>query len=399
MFNKKKFSFTCPYCYEIHSPEDMYLRCSKDVCSNIASKGKYDFVKVKKLSKCFSCKKNSLDFMCPHEYFGFSNGTEGVIPADVRNAPNVSVAIIGRRGVGRTCFVGSLLNELRYKMPRYLGVELHNADERSDRVFNECYYSPMMVRKHLPATKTGLDGYAIPICFYLSMMDSVRHKLKGSLTINFSPTPSEIILKDSESDRWLATIQLFARNYIRNSDAIFLLVDPLTIPYVSNKVLRRAEALGELDEVLRCMPSNTDPDSTRSSLERIINVLNDNSGDRISTPLAIIFTKLDIIKKYYVPMSGSNRLRSNSNHLAAHAYNAREHKITSEEIISLFVSHMGEDTVNLMRKFKTYSFFAVSSLGSIPTEDGSIVGGIKPERVLDPVLWTLAKKDLLEQTW
>lgn len=401
MLKKNKFAFTCPYCYEKHDPKRMYLRCAKQNCTNIIAKGKYDFIKIKKIKKCFHCKKGTLEFLCPNEHFGFSNGTEGVIPTDVRRAPNISVAVIGREGVGRTCYVGALLNELRYKVPRFLGIELHNADERSDRVYTECYSTPMFVKKQLPSVKKGLDGYALPICFYLSMFDSMRKKLKGSLTLNFSPTPSEILLNEGASEKWLATVQLFATNYIKNADTIFLIVDPMTIPYVSDQVMKRAQKLGELDSVMRCMPKDTDPYSTKKSLERIISILSDgdSSVDRVSTPIAIIFTKLDLIRRYYVPMSGSNRLRSDSNHLATRSFNMREHKITSEDIINLFVSHMGEDTVQLMRKFSSYSFFAVSSLGTFPSSDGEIPGGVKPERVVDPILWTLANKDLLEKSW
>ena len=398
-----KFSFACPYCFDKHELNSMLFKCSHHECDNIISVGKHEFLNLKYPKRCLYCKKGTIEIHCPNKNYGYTSGTEGIIPEDILKAGSLSVAMIGDDGAGKTCYAGALLAALKYTFRRFFDDELTNADERSSRYFKECYYNPLFENHRLPSVNTGIGGDKIPVTFYLPITDDINKKLLGTFVFSFSPTNSELISKTPEElSRMIPVTQIFSVDYICNSDAVILVIDPLTIPPIGNSVRMCAEKLGDGELLKICSPER--PYSADRILRAVIDIMrmeerfDEKRPKRIKKPLAIVFTKLDLLEKYYIPMSGSNRLHRESRHLEMRSYNRREHKITAEEVTSLIVKNMGDETVELIRQFENYSFFAVSALGEIPDADGKLPRPVTPKRVLDPVLWLLSDRGLIARS-
>lgn len=398
---KEKLKFACPFCYSYHELDTLFIKCTQTKCENYGTNEKYGFFHPENPQKCVKCKRLNKEIHCPNPHYGFSSGTEGLISSEMFDASNVAIAIIGDEDSGKTCYMSSLLYSLKYTFPRFFSGDLANADERSARFYGECYHNPVYNERRLPSEKRGIKGDAIPICFYVRIKDPKTSKVRGVATLNYSSTNSELMLRSAEEKKaLLPEVVRFSEDQIKNADAILLIVDPLTIPYVRDKVLERAAELGELDKVLRCCPEKRR--STNSILKLMTEIIDpDITTDkkRIDKYLAVVFTKLDILEKYYTPLSGSNTLVRESRHFETHSYNLHEHKHTSESIIDLIVKYMGDEIVDDLRRFKKYGFFAVSGLGKMPNDDGTIPDGVNARRVLDPLLWVLAENGLVEKTW
>lgn len=398
---KEKLKFACPFCYSYHELDALLIKCAQTRCDNYGTNEKYGFFHPDNPQRCVKCKRLNKEIHCPNPHYGFSSGTEGLISSEMFDASNIAIAIIGDEDSGKTCYMSSLLYSLKYTFPRFFSGDLANADERSARFYGECYHNPVYNEKRLPSEKRGIKGDAIPICFYVRVKDPKSSKVRGVATLNYSSTNSELILKSAEEKKTLLPeVVHFSEDQVKNADAIFLVVDPLTIPYVRKKVLERAAELGELESVLRCCPEK---ERNANDLLKLISEKIDpniSAGKkRINKYLAVVFTKLDILERYYTPLSGSNTLVRESRHLETRSYNLPEHKHTSESVIDLIVKYMGDETVDNLRRFKNYGFFAVSGLGKIPDADGNIREGVAARRVLDPLLWVLAENDLIEKTW
>lgn len=398
---KEKLKFACPFCYSYHELDTLLIKCTYNNCENYGAKGKYEFIRSNNPQKCFKCKRTDNEIHCPNPHYGLSSGTDGLISSELFDASNIAITIIGDEDAGKTCYMSSLLYSLKYTFPRFFSGDLANADERSARFYGECYHNPVYNEKRLPAERRGIKGDAIPICFFVRVKDPKTSKVRGVATLNYSSTNSELILKSPEEKKaLLPEVAHFSEDQIKNADAIFLVVDPLTIPYVRKKVLERAAELGELEDVLRCCPEKTR--SANDILKLIIETIEPNTPagkKRIDKYLAVIFTKLDILEKYYTPLSGSNTLVRESRHLETRSYNLPEHKHTAESVIDLIVKYMGDEIVDSLRRFEDYGLFAVSGLGKIPDADGNIPGGVAAKRVLDPLLWVLAENGLIEKMW
>lgn len=398
---KDKLKFACPFCYSYHELDSLLIRCAQVKCENHKDDEQYGCFSPDNPQKCIKCRRLNKEVHCPNSHYGMGSGTEALISGEIFDVSNVALTIIGDADSGKTCYMSSLLYSLKYTFPRFFSGDLANADERSARFYSECYHNPVYNEKRLPTENHGIVGDAIPICFYIRVKDPKTLKVRGIATLNYSSTNSELVFKSEEQRQTLAEeVACFSTDQVKNTDAILLVVDPLTIPHIREKVLSRAQKLGELDSVLRCCPEGQR--SANDILKLVSEMIDPDIAEnkkRIDKYLAVVFTKLDILEKYYTPMSGSNTLVRESRHLETHSYNLPEHKRTSEAVIDLIVKYMGSDTVDCLRRFKNYGLFAVSGLGKAPDADGSIPGGVASRRVLDPLLWVLAEKGLIEKTW
>lgn len=396
-----RMKFACPFCYEKHSIDKLYIKCQETSCENYCGAGEHDFIKAKSPLKCLHCKRSQVVVSCPNPNYGYSSGIDGIIPYDMFRIPSCSVAFVGEKDSGKTCYVAALLTALKKTFPRFFNGELSNADDRSVRIFQECYYNPYASDHTLPKVRLGLTGDAMPVNYYIKFQDSSHTSTLKILNFAFSPTESErIFLTDGEKKNLIPDVRNFSVNYVRNADAVVLLIDPMTIPRIRRRVLDRAKEMGEYEKVLKiCPPPQRTPADVMKTLTGSIAGETDDGVSPINKMLAVVFTKLDILERYYIPMSGSNRLRRDSKHLEMRSYNRREHKITCEELIDLLVKYMGDEAVEQMCRFSQYSFFGVTALGKLAENNGTVPDGAAPCRVLDPMLWIFAEKSMIPKSW
>ena len=111
---KKKF--TCPYCYEAHDLKTCGLKCSynvpgkKDVrCYTDVEKDERGFIPNKYKKPCMRCKEAKKTFYCPK--------ANKEIPAEfLETTTKVNIALVGAKTVGKSNYIGVLVNEIQKKM-------------------------------------------------------------------------------------------------------------------------------------------------------------------------------------------------------------------------------------------------------------------------------------------
>ena len=109
----------------------------------------------------------------------------------------------------------------------------------------------------------------------------------------------------------------------------------------------------------------------------------------IDIPIALAFTKMDVLAKYDALLDDSC-LRMQSEHIAKGGFVKSDFEETNREIIALLENFMADEVEQLLKQFTRYSFFGVSSLGENPAGGVKLSGEPNPIRVLDPLLWLLS---------
>lgn len=180
-----------------------------------------------------------------------------------------------------------------------------------------------------------------------------------------------------------AEVNKFAE-FIRNSDAIMMLIDPMQFS-------RLWEALPLEDEAL-------------ASPNTAINTLNHLLGNALKPiPFAACISKCDeiyevmsdeyvrILKSDYVGIARTDFRYKKQTKLNAEQINAYE------EYLSDYV-HQNNQAFNglLATCFDDYSYFALSALGcSVDKATSAPIGPIAPKRIMDPFYWIMYKLGLI----
>jgi hypothetical protein len=169
--------------------------------------------------------------------------------------------------------------------------------------------------------------------------------------------------------------------YIYKSDGIVLLVDPLQLGEVRNGLEGRAS-----------LPDRTT--ETADVVTRVTNLIragrNLRERDRIGTPLAVAFSKIDALEPLLGPQA---QIFAGANH--RNGFDMADFQSVGSEVVSLLQRWEEGHLVNeVQTHYKDFGFFGFSALGSPPDPHGGI-SRIAPLRVEDPILWLLNHHGLI----
>ena len=103
-----------------------------------------------------------------------------------------------------------------------------------------------------------------------------------------------------------------------------------------------------------------------------------------------MFTKIDVLEQYNI-LPAESCLRDESEHIKRGAFIKPDFENTNIEMRDLIDNWLDADLIGYINQFKQHSFFGVSSLGGNPNGTTIDSQGIRPRRVLDPLLWLLAE--------
>ena len=368
--------FTCPYCYGKHDLMDCNMKCSdnlngtaREKCLNGVQKDASTlFIPKASKGKCLHCRDASLDVYCP-EY------GERIIPRDYLSGSGMTVALVGAKASGKSNYIGVLVNEIRKKMSHAFNCSLNICcSEESKRYYDQMYYNPLFV-----------DGYVVegtnvetipPLLFPLNFMDN-KNRIKSTASLTFYDTAGE-------NFDTVQNINVFSR-YLPNADGIILLLDPLQLPPVREKLK------GKMD-----LPAqNTDVVEILSRIVTNIKNVKKIKGN-IKTPLAVVFTKIDALIKYGV-ISQDSVVAGESEHVKRGVFVQSDFESVNIELRDMLENWLADELVQYMKTFEKFSFFGVSALGDVPNDMKLSSSGIHPLRVLDPLLWLLAENKYINR--
>ena len=169
-----------------------------------------------------------------------------------------------------------------------------------------------------------------------------------------------------------------------SSGGILLLLDPSQLPVI--REARKAKNLPVL------------PSDAQALLLRTVHIIRAGlaTGEvekKIDIPIAVCLTKLDTLYPYLDPASF---VGAPSRNLRKPMLNGADISSCNLEVMALLESWGGGEFVRHVRgQFSTSCFFGLSSLGAEPGNQNE-VARVSPHRVLDPMLWLLWRRKVLQ---
>ncbi|MGO9976100.1 MAG: TRAFAC clade GTPase domain-containing protein [Solirubrobacteraceae bacterium] len=378
-------SQTCPYCFEPLDPRWVAFRCinpDPSACPPVEDLALQGFqrspraprmapvtlTKVGRLrgapsaGTCTSCGRRTTSQVCV--------SCHNQLPSQFRAVEGRSIAMVGAKGAGKTHVIGVLVYQLQNAVGRRFDQQLtlQALDERTIKRYDEQLRRPLFEQGHvLPATNTlaSNEDLRYPLVYQLKVG---RQKLRAMNLVLFDTAGEDL------NDRDL--LDRDAR-YIAAADAVVMLLDPLQIPAVrerlSGTIPLPDRGAHPLDLVTRIT------DATRLRLELA-------PHKRIDRPLALAFSKLDAIRPLMDPDSPA---------LAASRHDGGFDAADAEEVSESIRAHVFQwadaalDTF-VSANWANVRWFGISALGRSPV-DGQLRAGVAPQRVEDPLLWFLAE--------
>lgn len=362
--------FTCPYCYKEHELKDCGMKCSYNLTWNSdcpgVRKDADGWIDPRSYNKCMRCTLAQKDVYCPDSEF------DAIIPQRCIASTSLPIALIGAKATGKSNYIGVLVNEIKRRMSAGFQSSINmNCDANTRNMYNDNYYRPLYKEKmQIGATDSGkIDPLIFPVDFPNGK----------SVTLTFYDTAGENL--DDEY------IMLRNNGYLSNSKGIILLLDPLQVPEIREKLEGKVplpeentEAFDVLDRVVQNIENKT------------------NNMKQFDIPLALVFTKMDALDAFDDILPEDSNLRNESDHVDRGAFVTSDFENTQIELRTLLENLLdGGGLEAKMRRFKKYAFFGISALGCMPDENGNLPQKVSPRRVLDPLLWILAENKYIKK--
>jgi GTPase SAR1 family protein len=369
----KNGKFTCPYCYAEHKISDCGLKCSYNIIGNTNKKCKFEILKDKDdwiplahKKNCIKCKEAAKQLFCDE--------IKKEIPIEFLSMRSLPIALLGAKASGKSNYIGVLINEIRKKLTNPFNCSLSmTCSQESKQAYDNMYYRPLY-KEGLTAMTTAEGEVPPPLIFPLRFMD-MKNRIVNMAALTFYDTAGENLNDKNVMHKF--------NRYITNAQGIILLLDPLQVPNIRNKLI--ANGFNSLPEL------NTEIYDVLSIIIDVIRSVK-NIKEQIEIPLALVFTKIDVLEQYNI-LPKDSCLREESEHIKRGAFIRPDFENTNIQMQDLIDNWLDADLVGYIKQFKQHSYFGVSSLGGNPTNGGTKIDsrGIRPRRVLDPLLWLLAE--------
>jgi len=379
--------FTCPYCYQEHTIMDCGLKCSFSVngkpdvkCSKYKGKVEkyddaygYDWIPPAHKKSCLKCTDAVKKLFC------YTVNKE--IPIDFLSMRSLPIALLGAKASGKSNYIGVIVNEIKRTMSGPFNCSLSlTSSKESHESYKEYYYRPLYEeKKTVKGTDAGID--IPPLIFPLRFMDK-KDNITNMAALTFYDTAGENLDADKEQE-----YEKFNR-YIANAHGIILLLDPLQVPEIRTQL--KSNGFTNLPA------QNSDTYEVLSKITNIIRGQKNIKKGKINIPLALVFTKIDVLEQYNV-LPQQSCLKDESEHLMQGVFVNEDFENTYIEMETL-LGNYANDLLLKVKEYKQYSFFGVTALGANPTgPSGTTLGAtINPRRVLDPLLWLLAVNNYIK---
>ncbi len=325
-------------------------------------------------ARCDVCSTSSDRRICPNCHQN--------LPRSIGVTDQLIIAMVGAKDSGKSHYIAVLLTRLLQEVGPTLEFNLRAASDQTRDIYNERYRDQVYKEKKIIPLTRSADAdpkTRIPLVYEVTFhgTDLVGAPVvRGGVTLVFFDTAGE----DLEKSDVMARVN----KYIYRAHGIILLLDPLQLPAVRNR----------LPEGTGLPPESRE---TREIMERVTELIESGrklgSHAMIDTPLAVAFSKFDAL----APIVGEQlQMSQSSRHLEG--FDLDDFEALNDEMHS-FVSRWGAaDLLNLIRsRYERYAFFGVSALGCNP-HGTSKIPHVLPSRVEDPFLWILHQHRLLRGT-
>ncbi len=363
--------FTCPFCIRDYNKSEVLYICPD--CGN-ASKPK--FMEREPIGcKHTECAGLATQRKCP------SCGQE--IPKMAIETPNLPFSIVGVSTSGKTNYITVMLHELSKSNALKLALGSQTKDTRDHQNKNR----RLIYEEHTRPESTQA-GTTMPQIWYIRNL----LKKRGNDVPTFTFTIFDGAGEDHENN--IDNTSTVCR-YINASKAIILVIDPLVLSKI-----RRGGAVDP--EVLKNSLAGFEGETKNAEdvINSVVAYIKAARGIRstqmLNIPVAVVLTKFDTLlsHKGFAPNA---LIKRSSLTISDGKVNITEIQQVHEEIENWLYSIEEGSFINALQShFKEFYFFGVSSYGAPPKDANTLPDEIRPNRVLDPILWLFKKAKFID---
>jgi len=387
-----KKSFYCPHCFNLIKNSELIFQSIN--CGATLKRTPSFFEKIgvttppksipctqelkeKAGDSCKSCSKKLTQRICPE--------CQGVLPYVIDDLSDITIAIIGAIGAGKSHFIALLIQRI-IQLYKTFDWTLQALTEDTITTYKNNFYKPLF-KDEITLEATKANETQKPLMY----------------SLKFKKTRKRIMLVffDAAGEHFNSEQSMHTLNrYIYNASGIICLMDPLQLPPIRKEV----ESLGiKLPE----MKKGTEKTGTEEILNRLNNIIRigysqkekDLKDKNIPIPLAIAFSKIDTLKTTDPNYTGRLLFDQESVIYQDSRYHGYLDKKELETINTLLHSWLTEANqtgiLNQCGDFSKHKFFGVSALGAPPQQNNSLSCPPRPLRVEDPFLWILAENGFI----
>ena len=377
----------CPFCFEKIDSSNLGFLCSGqgnvkctkdkdqkriDLTGNPAPSYKYlpPEKKPRGFTRCDECGGETRRRACPM--------CHTALPVDFVGTKTPMLGMVGSKGSGKTVLMTVLVQQLRTVIGRRFDADISIATDNPDGMQSIGAYMNGRERAlysegRLPDGTFTLAqrGFATPIV--------LRWRAKKSTMLAFLDSAGEDF-NDEETTQSL--------RYLNACEYLIVALDPFSLP--------GARALINLPKEAHQF-EESDDDLSIYALRRLTSRLRTefgitgNTKKKIPIHVAIVFTKIDA---FFSLLEEGNPIMSGSPATAMPGYSETDGLAVHEHMKALIGEWGAAEIETLMaRNYDSYRYFGVSALGAQPDYGRAqvAVGGVRPHRVDDPVLWLMSK--------
>lgn len=279
------------------------------------------------------------------------------------------ISIVGSSNSGKTVYLSQFYKYFAALLPE-VGYQVYN-------------YTPLLtayVKNNRIAVNEKLPAATPPMRFQQPVICDISNNIQR-YTLVFYEVEGDIFDYENSS---AAEISKYAE-FIRNSDAIMMLIAPAQFPK-----LRGEFGLEIMDSV-----------SPNTFIRALFNVLGESLR---KVPLAACISKCDeiydIMDPEYVGVLKSDYQgvpREDVSYIMQAVLNAKEFNSYEEYLSEFVLQHNKVLDCLLASSFNDYSYFALSALGCpVDKETSTPVGPISPKRIMDPFYWIMYKLGMID---
>ena len=381
-------SLVCPYCFETFQSGSLSFRCTgldSGLCPPEADEPLRAYQRQTAsliLPRVFTppggrtdsssvscqCGHVSIKTVCPLCHNDLSR--------EYVSSGNMVVAMIGAKETGKSHYMAVLIHELQHRVGAMLKASLTSLDDRTlrryDRDFSRYLYGRSEIIE-VTQSASHNDALRYPMLFKMSLPGKRRwffsRPSATTVSLAFFDTAGE------DLENLDATSLSVDARYVARAAALVVLIDPLQFEPVRQS----------LDESRPLPAINGNPVDVLVKVDRLIRETHGvGVAERISTPIAIVLSKVDAVRDLF---DMGSPVRHASRHEGfLHVEDCEQ----MHDNIEAHLMRWSPGHVRFMQdNFSKYCFFGVSALGGAPDESGRITRGVLPFRVEDPFLWIL----------
>lgn len=396
LYNKSKGTimpnFICPYCFEMINTRDICFRCINQnpsdcpleedkAYSNYRKESarpmhrviKHDLPFYKKMpthALCPKCNTKTTKIICPN--------CHNDLPHTTGRAKEYMVALIGAKEAGKSIYIAVLINALSQYIGQKLDASLTALNDETIKRYRDEFYKPLYEDKEIiKGTISATADVKAPLMYRFSIAKKniIEKQKQAVISLVFFDTAGE----DLDSSE----IMRGEIKYIANASGIILLLDPLQIPAVRNRLPEDAN-----------LPNlYTEPEVL---VTRVINLIREDhkipATEKIKIPIALAFSKIDALRPILPPDSALNRASPHDD-----KFDIDDCELVSSEMQAYLQEWVGPGLNTIMEhNFQDFAYFGLSALGAAPDSIGKLTEVVSSFRIGDPFLWLLWKTKFIK---